>query len=138
MNARCLILTGTLLLLLAGCATLPQEARIQTRKDCTTTPSNCQVEVNGFTGLVPEHVDLPKNTASTIHWQIPQWSLLRFRDDGEGIVFTNAGGHIKCNPNPAENKRTVVCLNDGTPNDAGYKYWVHLNLFKYDPFVWNR
>lgn len=137
MRSRNLLLAGIGVFLLYGCATLPPEMRMQTRQDCKSTPNDCQVEVNGFTGLVPEHLELPPNTSSTIHWQIPNWSWLRFKTPG--IVFaSSASGVFTCNPNPAGNERTVVCRNTGAPNAAGYKYTVRLNVFDYDPFVWNR
>jgi hypothetical protein len=142
MHARDLLLTSIVIYLLSGCTTLPPETRIQTKQDCKATPDDCQVEVNGVTGLVPEHLELPKDTKSTIHWQIPNWSPFRFNTPA--IVFAaNGTGVFSCNPNPAGNERTVVCHDTGAPNDAGYKYtlrlkWLGSPIPDYDPFVWNR
>jgi hypothetical protein len=126
---------------LAGCAHVEhQPLRVveatPTAVDCMASDA-CNVVVDATTGRPTEHVHARANRVTILAWHIPVGSNLKFARPA--VTFAADSG-ITCKPNqnPTRGGRTVICRNEGKPNDDGHKYTVHFEGREaIDPWVWN-
>lgn len=140
MLVRPLLLAVTSAALLTGCHAqmgVHGGPRMQIPGDVTCASNPCSVTLDPLSGEPPENIIAAGGNGRVIIWHIPQHSSLRF--DSPGIVFAAPGANVfKCQPNPTPNGKTVVCRNEGTVSESGYKYTVRLvGKSPIDPFVWN-